>query len=312
MAHLTDSAAIFSPSVARIAASTARDWSYIDTWLASKLPSTPSFERNPETLKALLALAAANEQADEDRNLLAQAEASALKELHDADIVGSATSRGDRDKPITQPELRTALLNAIEDDLSPEGQTALDALSSAALTLGNLSSPSPSSLGDSLLTVYSSLSSLTQMHTRVSILHRHLETEIAANQAFLSRLQSDDGGFQPPEDLPRDNLQMQRHVKAAAARLPELQERIAQLAASVDSDHPTIEDIARQEEQYLELLARKKDLDAELAVFHGLPSDPDQARTELEGLRRQLRGVTSRRDQVFEGLVEQASPVRRR
>lgn len=312
MAHLTDSAAIFSPSVARLAASTARDWSYIDTWLASKLPSVPSFERNSETLKALLALAAANEQADEDRNLLAQAEASALKELHDADTVGSAASRGDQDKPITQSEFRTALLNAIEDDLSPEGQIALDALSSSALTLGTIASPSPSSLGNSLLAVHCSLSSLNQMHDRVSILHRHLETELAINEAFLARLQSEDGGFQPPEDISRENLQMQRHVKAASACLPELQERVAQLAASVDSDHPTIDDIAKQEEQYLALLARKKNLDAELAVFQGLPSDPDQARSELEALRRQLRGVTSRRDQVFEGLVEQASPVRRR
>src|SRR5687767_6517058 len=91
--HLDSNTAIFSPSIARLAASTARDWSYIDTWLASKLHSTsslPPFERNPETLKALLALASANEQADEERHLLAQAEATALQELQDADTTSSS------------------------------------------------------------------------------------------------------------------------------------------------------------------------------------------------------------------------------
>src|SRR3546814_5108209 len=62
--------ASFSPSVARIAASTTRDWADVDSWLASKLPAgraPPSFERNSETLKALLSLSAHNEAADDER-----------------------------------------------------------------------------------------------------------------------------------------------------------------------------------------------------------------------------------------------------
>ena len=85
LSHDYESGAIFSPTIARIAASTARDWSYVDSWLSSKLPPgrpLPSFERNPDTLKALLALAAANEAADEQRSLLARAEAEALKEVY--------------------------------------------------------------------------------------------------------------------------------------------------------------------------------------------------------------------------------------
>ena len=94
--HHQSNAAIFSPSVARAAASTAKDWSYVDDWLRRKYAASsssssassisggakatakrsswttvPQFERNPETLKALLALAAANEAADETRVLLA-------------------------------------------------------------------------------------------------------------------------------------------------------------------------------------------------------------------------------------------------
>lgn len=84
MARLDESAAIFSPSVARIAASTARDWSHVESWLASKFPtgrSLPPFERSQDTLKTLLALAAANEAADDRRRLLVRADVSALQAL---------------------------------------------------------------------------------------------------------------------------------------------------------------------------------------------------------------------------------------
>lgn len=307
MSHLKDSAAIFSPSIARIAASTARDWSYVDSWLSSKFPSSssvPSFERNPETLKALLAIASANEQADEERNLLCQAEASALKELEDANG-GSARSQG----KITQHQLRDGLLAAVEDELPTEGQTALNALASSATTLG-IANPDPETLARRMLTLQTNILEMEQMKIRVEILQRHLETELATSEHFLRCLQSDN--YNPSEVLPKENLDMQRRLKAASAQLPNLQDRVAQLAASVEINHPSINDIAREEEDYLGLLSRKQDLDAQLAVFQGLPSDPDRARAELEGLRHQLRGVTSRRDQVFEGLVEQASPVRKR
>jgi HAUS augmin-like complex subunit 1 len=307
MSHLKDSAAIFSPSIARIAASTARDWSYVDTWLGSKFPSSsfvPNFERNPETLKALLALASANEQADEERNILYQAETSALKEFEDAND-GSAKSRG----KITQQHLRDGLLAAVEDELPTEGQTALNALASSAATLG-IANPDPETLARRMLVVQTNIFEMEQMKMRVEILQHHLDTNLAASEHFLLCLQSDD--YKLSNQLPKENLDMQRRLKAASAQLPGLQDRVAQLATSMESNHPSIDDIARQEEEYLELLSRKQGLDAQLAVFQGLPSDPDQARAELEGLRHQLRGVTSRRDQVFEGLVEQASPVRRR
>jgi len=83
MAHMPPSTAIFSPSVARLAAATAKDWNYIDSWLSAKFHgrTPPPFERNPDTLKALLALAALNESADEERDLVARVEAEALREL---------------------------------------------------------------------------------------------------------------------------------------------------------------------------------------------------------------------------------------
>src|SRR4051812_16762721 len=99
MSHLAPQAAIFSPSVARAAASTAKDWAYVDAWIkrqyvhlsnpdpnSHNYPSRPpTFERNADTLEALLALIAANEAADDERDRLAGLEAAALDEVRAAE-----------------------------------------------------------------------------------------------------------------------------------------------------------------------------------------------------------------------------------
>ena len=84
MATQMSPGAIFSPSQARQQQNEAKEWSYVDSWLASKFGHTappPSFERTPETLQALLALAAFNESADESKQLLMHVESQALVEL---------------------------------------------------------------------------------------------------------------------------------------------------------------------------------------------------------------------------------------
>lgn len=74
---------VFSPSKARRQLAEAKDWQYIDTWLSAKYENQqmPPFERNSDTLKALLALAARNEAADEEAHLLTELELQALEEL---------------------------------------------------------------------------------------------------------------------------------------------------------------------------------------------------------------------------------------
>jgi len=75
--------ALFSPSKAAQQRAQAQDWHHVDTWLSSKYQgrSVPVFERNEETLKALQSLAAANERADEERELLWAVEKAALREF---------------------------------------------------------------------------------------------------------------------------------------------------------------------------------------------------------------------------------------
>lgn len=75
--------ALFSPSKARQQQALAKDWSFIDSWLTKKYSPkpVPKFERNDETLQALLGLAAFNEKADEEQELIERLEEAALKEL---------------------------------------------------------------------------------------------------------------------------------------------------------------------------------------------------------------------------------------
>ncbi|CAK7209067.1 hypothetical protein SCUCBS95973_000325 [Sporothrix curviconia] len=230
MAHIPPSAAIFSPSIARLASSATKDWNYVDSWLAAKFPSRspPPFERNPETLRVLVALAASNETADEDRALVLGVEASALQTLTQAAAAAAiddnhASSNGGL-SPTVAAESITA---AIEGDLSREGRSAFDSLATTSVDLG-VAYPTPALLG-------------------------HKITELQA-----------------------------------------------------------LQQLEEEENVHLELLAYVKALDEQINYFQDLPPDKDLARQQLEALRAELHNATQKRDLVFEGLVERATPKRLR
>ncbi|KAH0309502.1 hypothetical protein KCU71_g8358, partial [Aureobasidium melanogenum] len=64
---------LFSPSKAAEQQRLAKDWDYVHQFLRQKYPSpqkVPKFEENEETLRMLLAVAAANEKADEGWGVL--------------------------------------------------------------------------------------------------------------------------------------------------------------------------------------------------------------------------------------------------
>lgn len=75
---------LFSPSKARLVQSQAKEWAAIDTWLARKYAPgrSPSFERNDDTLQALLALIKANEAADERRQATQRVQKVAIQHLN--------------------------------------------------------------------------------------------------------------------------------------------------------------------------------------------------------------------------------------
>lgn len=289
MAHLSPSA-IFSPSVARQQLAAAKDWNYIDSWLSSKFNGkTPPFERNSDTLKALLALAALNESADEERDLLARVEAKALQDLQANQEV----------------DPNTQLLHSIEESLTREGQTSLGALSNLSVAL-NLPIPDTEKLGRKIIDLQVATYDLEQASDRVSILENHLNTELAKINKLVEELQSD--AYQPPADLTKQTIEYQRKSKVLASKLPELREKVASLSAKEGAPKVTIQNVKAEEEKFKELMATVKGLEAQVKSYHGLPQDTDLARLELESLRVELRDLSRQRDSMFEGLVERETP----
>ncbi|RYP49016.1 hypothetical protein DL768_005207 [Monosporascus sp. mg162] len=333
MAHLAphlrqQTAAIFSPSVARAAASTAKDWSYVDEWLRRKYvgssSSPPQFERNPETLKTLLALVAANEAADESRDQLARLEDAALDEARAAQRhqhqqqqqqqqQAAATEESGDGEHIDGQQIADSILAALEEGLSREGQTALEAMAQTALELGE-ALPTPESLGATFVDLQGRAMGAEETARRAALLTKYLAEAGARTEALLARLRDDgDGEYAPDPDLARRNLELQRAVKAAAARLPEMRQQVdAAERAAGGPPNVTVDDIRQDEEDYVELLAKKRDLDVRAKAFAGLPPDVQAARQELEALRTELRRLTELRDANFESLVERESPVKTR
>jgi len=113
----------------------------------------------------------------------------------------------------------------------------------------------------------------------------------------------DGESYRPPPDLAKQNLEIQRRVKAAAAALPK-----TRISDGARDDTLSAEQVREEEEEFLALLTRRNELDAQIKGFQGLPPDTDAARHKLESLRDELRQVTRRRDAVFEGLVERETP----
>ncbi|KAK8084571.1 hypothetical protein PG997_005842 [Apiospora hydei] len=317
MSHLHPQTAIFSPSVARAAASAAKDWSYVDNWLRTKYAarSVPKFERNPDTLRALLALASHNEAVDEERDQLAQLEAAALNEVKAADAAKETLRQGQQQQQQHQQGVLRGelvaddILDAIEEGLTREGRTALDAMARMAVELG-MAFPTSEALGTRYVDLQAKVFELEQTLDRVALLQKYLERESQAMDNFIHEIRGQE--YRPAADLAKQNLDLQRQIKTMSAKLPEIGQHIAALEKSVAIPSLTVEDVKRDEDAYLDLLTTKKELDARVKTFAGLPPDVEAARVELEALRTQLRDATARRDTVFEGLVERESPLKTR
>ncbi len=293
MSHLSP-AAIFSPSIARQQLAAAKDWNYIDSWLSSKFSSkTPPFERNPETLKALLALASLNESADEERELLSRVEAKTLTDLQ-------AKEEADHN---------AELLSSIEENLSREGRSALDAMAELSVQL-NQPLPSASKLGSRILDLQTASFNLSQASDRISILERHLNTELSTINTLILDLQSE--AYSSPSEIAKQTTDYQRRAKALASKLPELKDRVSSLSQDSrrgkEKEKITIQDVREEEDKFSASMKVVKDLEQQVKSYHHLPQDTDLARLELEGLRVELQDLTRQRDAMFEGLVERESP----
>lgn len=313
--HLKPQPAIYSPSVARAAASSAKDWAYIDGWIKTKYngQKVAPFERSADTLKALLALAAHNEAADEERDQLAHIELAALREVKTTDAETAEQRKdyeaADVNRPLDAELIAEDILQAIETGLTKEGKAALEAMASMAVELG-VAYPTAADLGYKFVELRGRSFELQQTTERVTMLQKYLDREAATVTNFLQELHGEE--YQTPAGIAKQNAELQQQIDALKTQLPEMQQRISALASSGSLPKSTVEKVRKDEEDYLHLLSKKKDLDAQLKAFAGLPPDLEAARAEVEALRIKLRTATNRRDAGWEGLVERESPFKPR
>lgn len=221
-------AAIFSPSVARAAASTAKDWSYVDDWLhrkyhyGGKRHKPPPFERNPDTLKVLLALAAANEAADEERAQLLKIEEAALrdeekqielrkqeqqKKKKSKDGNGNEEGREEEEEE-SGTQIVEGILTALEEGLSRDGRAALDAMTSMAVELGE-ATPTPQKLAASFVELQGQLCEAEMAAKRVGVLQSYLEGETARIDGLLRKIRG--GGSSEDERTTTTNSADHHH-----------------------------------------------------------------------------------------------------
>lgn len=115
---------LFSPSKARQQEAQAKDWQYIDTWLQQRYAprQVPTFERNEDTLQALLTLAATNESAEERQYLVTAVEKAALQDMRN-----HADADGDN----------VVIYEVLNQNLSSEGRVAVDAVADVAVMINS-------------------------------------------------------------------------------------------------------------------------------------------------------------------------------
>lgn len=276
---------LLSPSKARIHLAQSKDWSYITAWLATKYSpsSPPPFERNDETLNTLLALAALNESADEEKEIITNFQHDALGALE-------ADAKQDPDAEI---------LSAVEGSLTREGRTSLDILASVSVALGGPAKGT--SMAGKIIELTTEEFDSQQQVQRVEALQKQLGRELSLLQEQLDDVRGE--AYQAPADLPQKTSSWIHSTKVLNAKVADYKEKISAL----EKGKPpaiNIPQLVKEERDVLEMKEKVRALEGRVSMFEGLPPDTDLAKSETERLRRELIRLERKRDDLFEGLVE--------
>lgn len=273
--------ALFSPSKARAQQAQAKDWNAVEGWLSRKYGyGMPAFERNEDTLQALLSLATFNEDADEQRGQVEKIQRTALQTLvkKQDGIVGEV--------------LHSVLVESAND--------------SSLVTLAELSvaldcpTANASALAQELVDLTSTEFEMVQQVRRTEAQLAALEAEQARVTQLLRQLKSDD--FKAPADSVESTAEWARMAKQLKAKVSEYEERLSALqpashSTGFDAVHRRLAEVNQQKAQLAAL-------DAELKAFQDLPADARSAKASVEAARERLRKLTERRDRLFENLVD--------
>ncbi|CAC9888917.1 unnamed protein product [Aureobasidium pullulans] len=263
---------LFSPSKAAEQQRLAKDWTYIHSFLRRKYPTpsrVPKFEENEETLNALLALAAANEKADE----------------------------GWSGKQDTN-DINTTILNNFQSSLSKPGASDLLTHATASITLTSPST-SPTSLATHLLNLTTSLFSLTQQLSQTTSLQTSLQSQSSHLQSDLRTMTS--ASFTPEPNLPKRTSETLRQTKLLKAKIAEYDERLRNSSSSIPE--PLLMEVEQAGKAAEVLMQKLADVEGKIAIYEGVSPEPREVRRQMQDLRRELEMWVRRRDELFEGLV---------
>ncbi|ERF73458.1 hypothetical protein EPUS_04081 [Endocarpon pusillum Z07020] len=282
-------APLLSPTKARRDAAEARDWAYVSSWLAKKYSPhpVPKFERNGETLRTLLELAAVNEAADREADLVHKAEE---EELRTYENIFQTREGPHRD-----------VVEALEGGLDERGSKALHDLAEASVILGTLSTD-PVMMGKRIMELSHEKFEMNEQLRRVNDLQSQLVREMESMRLDLENIESQVDEV-AQEDMEQRTAQLNRETKQFSTKLEQYIERIASLEKFAIVS-PSIAEVREQEQRVKKGQARVKALDRKIAEFHGLPPDLEIAKMEYKRAQGELQGLTRRRDELFEGMVE--------
>lgn len=279
---------LFSPSKARQAAIQAKDWAYVNSWLSRQYAPkpVPNFERNEDTLRTLLTLAAANDAADEEATLLHRAREEAV--------------RGFKAQEDSKEKQKKELLDEVEICLDENGRRDLDDLAETAVILGSLSADT-SDLAQSIIDLSMEEFEARDQISKVEALQRYLENELHTIREQLYELKSNKA-YGTSSDLPALTAEWSRSTKLLATKVGEYEGRIASLERN-RAKGPTIEELVAEEEDVNKIEETVQALEGRVRMFNGLPQDAQEAKLQYKQLERELDRLTQRRDSLFESLV---------
>ncbi|RAH84506.1 hypothetical protein BO86DRAFT_446472 [Aspergillus japonicus CBS 114.51] len=274
---------LFSPAKARQAAIEAKDWAYVNSWLSRQYAPNPvpQFERNEDTLRTLLALAAANDTADQEAMVVHEAREQAVQAFQ-------FQEQGEEPKKIE-------ILDEIELSLDESGRQGLYDLAETTAVLGALSTDAVD-LGQSIIDLTTEEFNVQEQMSKVEALQNYLERELATLRTQLDDLQNNEA-FQTPADLPAITAEWTRNTKSLSAKASEYRDRISSLLRNRGKE-PRLEDVMAKEADVIMLLGTVQNLETRITVLHELPEDVPGARTKCKELERVLSRLVRERNAI--------------
>lgn len=283
-----------SPTKARQAAIQAKDWAYVNSWLGRQYAPkpVPQFERNEDTLRVLLTLAAANDAADEEV---------ALQHRACEEAVRGFTLQEEAERKDPHERQKNEILDEVEMCLDDKGRRDLDDLAESATVLGNTLNPEPEDLSQSIVELTAEDSDAQDQMAKVETLHRYLQRELARLQNDLEQLKTDKA-YETPSAIQGTTSEWIRGTKTLATKVGEYQDRLGSLERNQPRG-PTIEELMVEEKNVVRLRETVKSLEGRVKAFHDMPRDVPGARARYKELERELGQLTRQRDNMFGSLV---------